>query len=167
MSKSGVGGGGTGAGAEEDADPATAAVLDADQTSMDQSEYLHSKEILRACWAAFDTAIEAALGRELRKGPRGGGRDLEKIIDHVVEADRQYLRRLARSYKREKGGSARGELTSIRDAIFDALDAAERGELPAHGPRGGVIWPPRYFVRRVAWHVLDHAWEIDDRVGIG
>ena len=37
------------------------------------------------------------------------------------------------------------------------------GELPSRGPRGGVIWPPRYFVRRVAWHLLDHLWEIEDR----
>jgi hypothetical protein len=25
-------------------------------------------------------------------------------------------------------------------------------------------WPPRYVVRRAAWHVLDHAWEIEDRI---
>ena len=27
-------------------------------------------------------------------------------------------------------------------------------------PKG---WPPRYAIRRIAWHVLDHAWEIEDR----
>jgi hypothetical protein len=25
------------------------------------------------------------------------------------------------------------------------------------------LWSPRYFVRRSAWHALDHAWEIEDR----
>jgi hypothetical protein len=50
-----------------------------------------------------------------------------------------------------------------RQAIMDALAAAARGEIPERGPRGGVIWPARYFVRRVAWHALDHVWEIEDR----
>jgi hypothetical protein len=45
-----------------------------------------------------------------------------------------------------------------------ALAAGARGELPERGPRGGARWTPRSFVRRVAWHVLDHAWEIEDRL---
>ena len=56
------------------------------------------------------------------------------------------------------------DLARIRKAILDALQAAVKGELPERGPRGGILWPPRYFIRRVAWHVLDHAWEIEDRV---
>jgi hypothetical protein len=47
--------------------------------------------------------------------------------------------------------------------VLEALAAAAHGQLPTRGPRGGVIWAPRYFVRRVAWHVLDHVWEIEDR----
>ena len=47
---------------------------------------------------------------------------------------------------------------------LDALESAVHGELPEVGPRGGIIWKPRFFVRRVAWHVLDHAWEIEDRI---
>jgi hypothetical protein len=101
----------------------------------------------------------------LRKGPRGGGRDTEKIIDHVVEADRGYLSRLAWKHTRESGNSYIEELSRTRGAILDALETAVNGELPEEGPRGGVIWPPQYFIRRVAWHVLDHAWEIEDRIG--
>jgi len=26
-----------------------------------------------------------------------------------------------------------------------------------------AVWPARYAIRRTAWHVLDHAWEIEDR----
>jgi hypothetical protein len=51
----------------------------------------------------------------------------------------------------------------IRHAILTTLIAAACGEVPARGPRGGVRWAPRYFVRRLAWHELDHAWEIEDR----
>jgi hypothetical protein len=40
-----------------------------------------------------------------------------------------------------------------------------RDEIPDRGPRGGRVWAPRHFVCRVAWHVLDHAWKIEDRLG--
>ncbi len=85
------------------------------------------------------------------------------MVDHVLEADRAYLARLNWKHERQSGNPAEA-LDRTRQAILAALDVAERGELPERGPRGGVIWPPRYFVRRVAWHVLDHAWEIEDRV---
>jgi hypothetical protein len=51
--------------------------------------------LLRAGWRAFDAAMVAAEGKELRKGPRGGGREVEGIAWHVVGADRGYLSRLA------------------------------------------------------------------------
>ena len=49
-------------------------------------------------------------------------------------------------------------------ATLNALEVAVNGDLPEQGPRGGIIWLPRYFISRVAWHVLDHAWEIDNRI---
>lgn len=55
------------------------------------------------------------------------------------------------------------EMRLTRQAIMDGLAASARGDIPERGPRGGARWPARYFVRRVAWHVLDHAWEIVDR----
>ena len=136
---------------------APAIVLDADSEPMDRTELERSLAVLLACWQAFDRAVQRATGRELRKGPRGGGRDLERIVDHVLEADRAYLAQLAWKHKGQ-------ELSRTRQAILDALDVAVHGDLPEQGPRGGVVWPPRYFVRRVAWHVLDHAWEIEDRI---
>ena len=39
--------------------------------------------ILAACWQTFDAAAAAAVSVDLRKGPRGGGRDLE---DHRPRA---------------------------------------------------------------------------------
>ncbi len=119
--------------------------------------------ILHACWQAFDGAVQSAVGKELRKGPRGGGRDLETIVEHVLGADVSYLSRLAWKYERDEAASLSVELDRTRQAILAALTAATRGEIPTHGPRGGVIWTPATFVRRVAWHVLDHLWEIEDR----
>lgn len=143
---------------------APAIILDADREPIDQMEFERLQTILLACWQAFDSAVQRAAGRELRKGPRGGGRDVEKIIDHVLEADRGYLTRLAWKHKREGENNPVEELSRTRRAILNALEAAVNGDLPEQGPRGGIIWPPRYFIRREAWHVLDHAWEIDDRI---
>lgn len=53
---------------------------------------------------------------------------------------------------------------ATRQTVLDALESAVKNGLPEKGPRGGKIWPARYFVRRVGWHVLDHAWEIEDRL---
>ncbi|HEV2372237.1 MAG TPA: hypothetical protein VGS19_08715 [Streptosporangiaceae bacterium] len=33
--------------------------------------------------------------------------------------------------------------------------------LRAGAPTG--TWPARYTLRRLTWHVLDHAWEIEDK----
>lgn len=60
--------------------------------------------------------------------------------------------------------SLHAEMQRIREEVLKGLASAAAGEIPARGPRGGLRWPPRYFVRRVAWHVLDHAWEIEDRI---
>ncbi len=126
---------------------------------MDAAELRRSETILRACWGALDGAAEAAAGRPLRAGPRGGGRSLDKILDHVLDAEQGYLGRLS-----WKLGPGAGDRTGrVRGAVLDALaSAATAGVAPA--PRGGKRWTPRYFVRRVAWHALDHAWEIEDRV---
>jgi len=50
-----------------------------------------ARAILRACWRAFDSAALAAEGRTLATGPRGGGRALAAIVEHVIEADRGYI----------------------------------------------------------------------------
>jgi len=133
--------------------------LRADGLPIDDAEGRRLASILKACWRTFDRSAEAARGKALAKGPRGGGRDLSKIIDHVVDADGGYVRMLG--WKVEPGPTS--DLDRTRSAILDALATTAVEGPPPPGPRGGKRWLPRYFVRRVAWHVLDHAWEIEDR----
>jgi hypothetical protein len=121
--------------------------------------------ILRASWRAFDEAARAAKGKTLTKGPRGGGRDLAKIVRHVVEADAGYIGALGWTYRLEPEPPER-QLERTRKAMLDGLAASARGEIPERGPRGGVRSKPRRIVRRSAWHWLDHAWEIEDRAGL-
>jgi hypothetical protein len=134
-----------------------------DARPLDDAELARLQALLKACWQAFDAAVQAAAGRQLRKGPRGGGRDVEGIARHVQGAEEGYLARLAWKREKREGEDLRAQFEATRRAALSALAAAARGELPERGPRGGTIWSPRYFVRRVAWHVLDHAWEIEDR----
>ena len=134
-----------------------------DRRPLDDAEAERLGALLRACWATFDRAAEAAVGRSLRKGPRGGGRELDAIVRHVLEAEKVYLARLG-AKPRQPGDAGRGaEMGRIRAAFLDGVSAHARGERPARSPRSGEPWTPRYAVRRSAWHALDHAWEIEDR----
>jgi hypothetical protein len=134
-----------------------------DTEPIDPTELQHFQMVLKASWKTFDIAVQAAAGRMLRKGPRGGGRDLTKIVQHVRDVDIAYLRSLGGKPKPDDGEDASRVLAQIRRDILTTLISATRGEVPARGPRGGIRWTPRYFVRRLAWHELDHAWEIEDR----
>lgn len=142
---------------------APAVELSSDSEPIDPDELQRWEQILTACWRAFDSAVAAAAGAALRKGPRGGGRDLEKIVRHVWDVDEAYLNSLGGKLDGNVDAASDPDFTHIRAAVINALQAAARGELPTRGPRGGARWTPRYFIRRIAWHELDHAWEIEDR----
>jgi hypothetical protein len=135
-----------------------------DKEPFDEAARERSEAILTAIWRAFDRVVKAAEGKELRKGPRGGGRERDGIVRHVLGADAAYLRRLAQKFSQDDGAPLDDELRRTREAIRAALAAGVRGEIPSEGPRGGALWTPRYFVRRVAWHTVDHLWEIEDRI---
>jgi hypothetical protein len=131
-----------------------------DDAPLEAAELRRLERILLACWAAFDRAVEGARGKELRTGPRGGGRELRAIVDHVLGADRSYLTSLgARSARRDEPVEREPHVA----AVLELLRLRVRGDPPPRTPRSGRLWSPRYFVRRSAWHLLDHAWEIEDR----
>jgi hypothetical protein len=135
-----------------------------DTRPVDEAELQRLQALLQAYWQAFAETVQATAGKELRKGPRGGGRDLAGIVQHVVGAQGGYLSRLARKFKPDETEDPTEAVEQTRQAVLKALAAAVHDGLPARGPRGGVIWTPRYFVRRSAWHLLDHLWEIEDRL---
>ena len=121
------------------------------------------EKILRAGWRALDKAVLTARGKTLTKGPRGGGRELDAIVDHVVGADRGYLG--AAGWKAPKVAEHSELLAATRAAILEAMRASAAGEIARRGPRGGTRWTARYFVRRVVWHEMAHVWEIERRSG--
>jgi hypothetical protein len=122
-------------------------VSDADWAPLSKDGAARLATLLERVWAAFDGAV-AGSAAELTKGPRGGGRNRDAIVDHVREAERSYARKFgARVPPRRPWAEQRA---AIVDAIRNQSDPDPR-------------WPLRYAVRRTAWHVLDHAWEIEDK----
>jgi hypothetical protein len=112
--------------------------------------------LVEASWTVFDRVVGGAPA-ELRKGPRGGGRDRDKIVDHVLGAEVAYASKIGLKHRQpdRQDGAA---VQAVRQAILEVLGVASTGEPLA--PKG---WPARYAAGRIAWHVLDHAWEIEDR----
>jgi hypothetical protein len=143
---------------------APAAVPTADLLPVDDGTLDRLTALLRACWLAFDRAATAAEGKPLRKGPRGGGRDLPRMIGHVAGSTKSYLAGLGWKAELDPGAAPLAQVGHMVDEATRALAAAAAGELPTQGSRGGKRWTLRTFVRRTAWHLLDHAWEIEDRL---
>ena len=112
--------------------------------------------LVTAAWATFDE-IAAASPAELRKGPRGGGRDRDQIIGHVIGAETAYARKLGIKLKQPPLGDT-AAIGALREAIAAVLSAPSDG---APVVPGG--WATRYAARRIAWHLLEHAWEMQDR----
>jgi hypothetical protein len=112
--------------------------------------------LVTAVWAAFDE-VAAASPAELRKGPRGGGRDRDQLIRHVIGAETAYARRLGVKLKQPASGDI-AAIEELREAIAAVVGAPSDGSPVV---RDG--WTTRYAARRIAWHVLEHAWEMQDR----
>ncbi|HET8680802.1 MAG TPA: hypothetical protein VFM54_02835 [Micromonosporaceae bacterium] len=112
--------------------------------------------LVTAAWEVFDE-VAAGAPEELRKGPRGGGRDRDKMIDHVLSAEAAYARKIGVRMRPPARGD-RAAVEELREAIREVLARPSDGE-----PLVERGWPARYAARRIAWHVLDHAWEMVDR----
>ncbi len=124
----------------------------------DESRNLTAKEALRmqdlveACWRYLDQVVAKAPA-SLRKGPRGGGRDRDPMFDHVLGAEVEYAKGVGVRLK-QPDGRDRAAVRAFRKAILDGLA----------NPDPAAKWPAVYAARRTAWHALDHAWEIEDRI---
>lgn len=120
--------------------------------------------LLEAEWDAFDEVVGAAPG-QLRKGPRGGGRDTAQIVSHVQEAEAMYARKMGLPRDsplwRATGSGAGSMPADLRVALRAWITAALRDPASLVAPPKG--WPLRYAARRMGWHVLDHLWEIEDK----
>lgn len=128
--------------------PASTDARDLDRPGADRQVRL-----LQASWSELDRLAVQAPER-LRKGPRGGGRDRDAVVAHVVEAERSYARTLG--VRHPPFHDDRSALEAFRAEVARVLREARSGS----AQQG---WSPRYYLRRATWHVLDHVWEIEDK----
>jgi hypothetical protein len=132
-------------------------VAEADRSPADGAEAARLARLVEAAWRTFDT-VAAAAPEDLRKGPRGGGRDRTRIVEHVLEAEAAYAQVMGRRHRPVDAAAAAAMRADLLAVLREPSDGS---------PLAGKRWPPRYAARRIAWHALDHAWEIEDRTEPG
>ncbi len=130
------------------------AIPSLDAEAVGEAEAARAVALVRAAWELLGEAA-ATSPEELRKGPRGGGRDRDKMVAHVVEAERAYARKIGVRHKPLREPE---DLAAMRADLAEVLSQPSDGRPPVPGG-----WPVRYATRRIAWHVLDHLWEMEDR----
>jgi hypothetical protein len=128
----------------------------ADSRPTDAAAATRLASVVEAAWSTFDR-VAAGAPAELRKGPRGGGRDRDKMVGHVDEADWYYAREMGIKVRQPSAGD-RPAIEALREQMLAILRQPSDG-----APLAGRRWPVRYAARRIAWHALDHAWEMQDR----
>lgn len=123
---------------------------------MTEAECKRKIALLRASWKTFDDTA-ARVSSELKKGPRGGGRVRDEIIRHVNGAEiHEFAPKVGVKVPLETRDDPKA-LRAYRDAFLKAIRKHHVRAEPA------ASWALQFLIRRCAWHMLDHAWEMEDR----
>jgi hypothetical protein len=126
-----------------------------DHQAMSSEALERELTLMRACWTFFD-AVRARVSAELRRGPRGGGRDRDRIVLHIFANEQDWAKGLGVLTPDDALLTDEG-LKAHRDAYCHAIQ-----DYHAQGKLAGK-WPLRYLIRHTAFHTLDHAWEMEDK----
>ena len=132
-----------------------------DQEAMSAEALERELTLMRACWAFFDD-VRRRVSAEMQKGPRGGGRDRDRIVRHVLFNEQDWAKGLGVLTPEEAQqamltGGGLDALNAYRDEYCNAIRAAHSENKMARK------WPLRYLIRHTAFHTLDHAWEMVDK----
>jgi hypothetical protein len=131
------------------------AFSDIDRQAMSSEALERDLTLMQACWAFFD-GVRARVSAEMRKGPRGGGRDRDRIVQHTLAAEQDWATKL--DVRAPEGALLTKEgLRAYRDAYITAIRTFHAQGKPARN------WPLHYLIRHTAFHTLDHAWEMEDK----
>jgi len=131
---------------------------DEDREAVDDATFEQRLALLRAAWAEFDD-VAARVSEELRPGVRGGGRDRDHIIRHVLVVEGEdFAKRVGALTDFEDPASRTpGHRAFHRDRFVDAMRQWRADDKPLGK------WTLLYLLRHSAYHVLDHTWEMEDR----
>jgi hypothetical protein len=123
---------------------------------MGEAELERKITILQACWRFFDD-IAARVSPEMRQGPRGGGRDRNRIIRHTVRTESEdFAKQVGLQIAEE---AAPEGLQRHRETYVAAMRAYDAGKVE----RRMRSWTLPFLIRHSAFHTLDHAWEMQDK----
>jgi hypothetical protein len=125
---------------------------------MREAELDRAITLLQACWAFFDD-VAARVSPEMRKGPRGGGRDRDRIIRHTIRTESEDFAKQVGLRIDEGAALTPAGLRRHRKAYVAAMRAYNAGEVP----RRMRSWTLPFLIRHSAFHTLDHAWEMEDK----
>ena len=125
---------------------------------MTEAEIERGITLLRACWAFFDD-VAARVSPEMRKGPRGGGRDRDRIIRHAIRTESEDFAKQVGLRIAEEVALTPDGLRQHREAYVAAMRAYNAGEVS----RRMRSWTLPFLIRHSAYHTLDHAWEMEDK----
>ena len=112
--------------------------------------------LMQACWAYFDD-VRNRVSAEMRKGPRGGGRDRDVIVGHVLFTEQDWAKKVGVATPEGKLVTTAPALKVYRSQLCDAIRTYHsEGKLAR-------TWPLRFLIRHAAFHTMDHAWEMEDK----
>jgi hypothetical protein len=126
-----------------------------DKQGMSGDELERELTRLQACWAVFDD-VRRRVSAEMQKGPRGGGRDRDRIVRHIFANEQDWAKGIGVLTPDDAMLTDEG-LKAHRDAYCHAIR-----DYHAQGKLAGK-WPLRFLIRHTAFHTLDHAWEMEDK----
>ena len=126
-----------------------------DQQAMSGEALERELTLMRACWAFFD-GVRSRVSAEMQLGPRGGGRDRDRIVRHTFAAELDWAKKLEVRTPLDVMLTNEG-LSAHRDAYCSEIRALHSQSKMAR------TWPLRYLIRHTAFHTLDHAWEMEDK----
>jgi hypothetical protein len=114
--------------------------------------------LLQAAWAFFD-GVAARVSAEMRTGPRGGGRDRNRIIRHTIRTESEdFAKQVGLRIPEEAALTPEG-LKQHRETYLAAIRAYNAGKID----RKMRSWTLPFLIRHSAFHTLDHAWEMEDK----
>jgi hypothetical protein len=129
-----------------------------DQQAMSGEALERELRLMRACWAFFDD-VRSRVSAEMQRGPRGGGRDRDRIVRHTFAAELDWAKMIGVRTPLDEMLTGEG-LTAHRDVYCNSIrDYHSQGMLAGKMAK----WPLRYLIRHTAYHTLDHAWEMEDK----
>ncbi len=130
----------------------------AEQDPMGEAELERGLRLLRACWEYFD-GVAARVSPEMRKGPRGGGRDRDRIVRHTIRVESEEFAKQLGLRIPEEGALTPDGLQEHRVNYVAAMRAYNAGQVK----RRMRSWTLPFLIRHSAYHTLDHAWEMEDK----